>query len=107
MSDQALSLGRKCAFFLLAWVVTAVLMFPVTLYDSTLFPSGLWPMIGAGEEEVRHSWILKAGWLLYAGLLVGACVSRRKRTYFVIYAVFCVLLIVNIVGCRAMAGAVH
>jgi hypothetical protein len=105
--EQALSLGRKFAFFLLAWIATAILMFPVSLYNPVLFPIGLVPMVGASEEQVRHSWVLKVGWLLYAGLMAGACISRRKRTYFIIYAIFCLLLIVNIIGCRAMAGAIH
>lgn len=106
-SDDTIVLGRKIACIVVAWIVTAILMLPATLYDPSLFPAGLFPTAGADESEVRHSWRLKVGWLLYLILMLSACLTRRKRVFFNIYGFFCLILVLNIIGCRMIASGIH
>jgi hypothetical protein len=82
-----------------AWLATVVLTFPGIFYFQC-FPAGLFRLFGMRENDViGHSW-LAMGWLLYVVLTVAACLTRRKRAYFIVYTVLCVLLALNTIGCR-------
>ena len=78
----------------------AVLTFP-GIFLPTFFPAGFFRVFGYRENDVIGRSHLVIGWLAYVALTVGACLSRRKRTYFIIYTILCVLLAINVVGCRA------
>jgi hypothetical protein len=71
-ADKNIPLARKLGFIFVAWVVVAVLTFPIGMYDPVLFPAGLLPMLAAGEAEDRHSWAVKVGWLVYIALMSAA-----------------------------------
>lgn len=95
-----ISRNRKYNLLAIAWGAVAVLTFP-GIFFPTLFPAGLFRLFGIRENDVVGHSCLAIGWLVYVTLTVAACLSRRKRTYFVIYTALCVLLAMNVVGCRA------
>jgi len=95
-----ISRDRRYNLLLGAWAAVVVLTFPGVLFP-TLLPAGLFRILGIRENDVIGHSYLGIGWLVYAALTVGACLSRRRRTYFIIYAILCILLAINVVGCRA------
>ena len=96
-----ISPDRRYNLLCIPWILTAVVTFPGVLHP-LFFPAGLYRLFGIRETDAfEHGWWLLFGWLAYIGLTVAACFSRRKRTYFAVYAVLCVFLALNSVGCRA------
>ncbi len=91
---------RRCNLLSIPWAATAVLTLPGVLHPQFL-PAGLLIFFGmpANKALDHGSWLL-IGWLLYLMLTAAACLSRRKRKYFIVYSVLCVVLAVNTVGCR-------
>ena len=98
--EPEITRDRKYNLLALAWAAVAVLTFP-GIFIPTLFPAGLFRIFGIRESDAIGRSYLAIGWLVYVALTVAACLTRRKRTYFIIYTILCVLLVVNIVGCRA------
>jgi hypothetical protein len=92
--------NRRYSLLAIAWAAVAVLTFPGIFFPA-LFPAGLFRVFGVRENDVIGHSYLAFGWLAYVVLTVAACLSRRRRTYFIIYTILCVLLAINIVGCRA------
>jgi hypothetical protein len=84
----------------LAWLVVVVLTLPGILYP-IFFPAGLFRIFGVPENEATDHPGRVIGWVIYFGLTVATCLSRRKVVYFVLYAILCILLSLNVVGCRA------
>ena len=98
-SEQEIARKRRYSLLAVAWAAVAVLTFPGILFP-TLFPAGLFRVFGVRENDVIGHRYLAIGWLMYAGITMAACLSSRKRTYFIIYSILCLLLIINTVGCR-------
>jgi hypothetical protein len=40
------------------------------------------------------------GWIFYAFLTSRMALTRRKAMFFVFYLIFCVALILNVIGCK-------
>src|SRR5688572_6196195 len=97
-----ISPARKFDLLMLAWFATLVLTFPGLLMPY-LFPLGLY-RIFAGKESYTHQPWMSIGWLFYCIITVAACLSRRRRTYFILFTVLCIFLVLNIIGCRSMLG---
>jgi len=72
-----------------------VFMFP------QFFPAGLFRIFGVKETDTIDHSLVAIGWVVYVLLTVAACLVHRKRTYFIIYTILCILLALNIAGCRA------
>lgn len=98
--NPEISRDRRYNFLCLAWVATIVLTFPGILLP-WLFPAGLFRLFGMRETDVIGHWWFAIGWMVYVTFTVAACLTRRKRAYFIIYTILCILLALNIVGCRA------
>jgi hypothetical protein len=77
-----------------------VLTFPGILMPF-YFPAGFFRVFGVPETDAIGHSFLPVGWLVYLVLTVAACLSRRKRYYFIVYTILCLLLAINVVGCRA------
>jgi hypothetical protein len=105
-----ISLRRRIWFWIGAWgiaTVATVGLSPGLLLFAWLFPVGLLNFAPAGWDSSPPSdpsagvdSMIVLGWLLYIALtIVGLSQSRRTR-YFVIFGILCVLLALNVVGCR-------
>ena len=96
----------RLLLLLAAWcaaVAATVFTYPPLLKGAAFFPYGLmtvwvW-LFGLKPQQAPH---FLAGWFLYLVLSVSALVTRRRTLYFVVYALLCLLLAVNAVGCHMM-----
>jgi hypothetical protein len=68
-----------------------------------LFPYGLITFVisalGIRSQNAPH---VIFGWLLYLALTIAGLLTGKRITYFVIYGILCVLLILNVIGCHMM-----
>ena len=68
-----------------------------------LFPYGLITFVvsavGIKSQNAPH---VIFGWLLYLALTIAGLLTGKRLTYFVIYGILCVLLILNVIGCHMM-----
>jgi amino acid transporter len=97
-----LSFRFKWGFWYGAWAVTALCLLPGVLFFPA-FPAGLFEFFGVKQNAQSNSHLqFFIGWLPYVVLTIGAYLTKRKSTYFIIYAVFCILLVMNVIGCRAV-----
>jgi hypothetical protein len=98
--ESEITRDRRLNLLCIPWVAVIVLTFPGVFMFPQLFPVGLFRMFGMKvNDTIDHAWII-VGWLVYVVLTVAACLSRRKRVYFIIYTILCILLALNIAGCR-------
>jgi hypothetical protein len=105
---EAPKIGFRWRLLLLlaAWCAAAavtVLSYPPLLRDAVVFPYGLmtvwvW-LFDLKPQQAPHFLV---GWLVYLVLSVAALVTGRRVVYFVVYALLCLLLALNAVGCHMM-----
>lgn len=106
--EEAPDLRFRSRLWLLlaAWVAAAVATvfpYPPLLRYAFLFPYGLmtflvW-LVGWKAQQAPH---FLTGWVLYLVLTVSSLVTGKRLAYFVIYALLCVFLLLNAVGCHMM-----
>ena len=96
-----------------AWAGVALAILPN--YPSYIiafpgFPLGLIAALPHGEEKAVMAWMMVvpifAGWLPYVLLAWMMSRSRNRGRFVIIYIVFCLLLMVNVEGCRRTLEAV-
>jgi hypothetical protein len=106
----------KWAFYLAAWggvVVAVIVRKPDDLLTAPGFPVGLLGvlfLIGA-EQATVAVWFgglgaVVAGWFLYAFLSVTMMRTKKTWVFSMIYVGFCVLLALNLAGCRKIMETV-
>ncbi|MEK7781891.1 MAG: hypothetical protein AAB370_10375 [Verrucomicrobiota bacterium] len=100
-ANAEISFGRRFGFVVIAWVLTAVATYPGIMYPPA-FPAGLFVVFGMGETNPLRQWWIIIGWIVYFTLTFAALLSRRENRYFIIFALLCVLLLLNSAGCRVM-----
>ena len=101
MKDKKINRGLKYKLVCAAWLGTALLTFPAAVYGPHLLPLGLFRVFGASLRGPLAPWI-GVVWAMYAALTLAVCSARRKKSFFIIYTVLCVLLVLNVAGCRAL-----
>jgi len=82
-------------------------IFPVGLFTFVLTEQQGIKFFMAGSFGVFPSLV---GWVIYALLFICMWRTKRERTLFLLYAVFCVLLVLNIAGCNNLlksAAEIH
>jgi hypothetical protein len=87
---------------IVAGLAVAVLTFPGIIFLPASLPKlpvGLLRLFGFNENQVNPAWS-EAIWFVYIVLIVSACLTPRKRRYFIIYTILCIILALNVVGCR-------
>jgi hypothetical protein len=103
-----ISLWRRIGLWLVAWggaAIACAVPDPFVLLYAGAFPAGILAFLlpnGVWGNETTLG-LLGLGWVFYAGLTVGGLREKRSSKYFRFYAVLCVLLALNVAGCRALS----
>jgi hypothetical protein len=97
-----------------AWVVAVVAMVipdprdaPLGILFAWTFPLGIFRLIFSPDERFGEAFgvaILIGGWLFYGYLTILTLSQSRKGRFIIIYAVLCIILALNVVGCNKMAN---
>jgi hypothetical protein len=110
--DKA-SESERWRLWLIAWggvLLVTLVTGPAYVLAAPLFPIGLFVFLRGGEGKAIEGLMGGAwgiGWLLYAALSVVMFVVRKKEVFSVVYVIFCVLLILNLVGCQRLLLAAN
>jgi hypothetical protein len=103
--EQGYSPAVKVIFLCIAWGATIILTYPGIRGDPVCFPIGLpWLLAvavghhGLGRTVEELSMFL--GWLIYVILSAATFMTTRKAAYVTLYTILCVLLALNVAGCR-------
>jgi hypothetical protein len=107
----------KCGLYFAAWgvVVVATLAHkPADLLTAPEFPIGLLGVL-PGETMTVAAWfagpfVIGIGWIVYGVLTYIMKTTRKTGMFFLVYIVFCILLALNVVGCKAVlntVGGIH
>ncbi len=102
------SLPRKLGLLAVAWFLTCIASLIGTgilsMKPSEAIRNFIEAMLGF---PVAICWLVEIplfppaiGWVLYSSLTVAALATRRRMHYWVLYAILCVLLACNVVGCH-------
>lgn len=103
--------AHKWQLWLGAWCLVAIatlVMHPAHIVAVPFFPLGLLDWLPHGEQTAIEGWMIGAwsiGWMLYAFLSVAMFAAKRTGVFFIIYVIFCVLLLLNVVGCQRVMEA--
>lgn len=103
----------KWRLWFAAWgVVTLVsaVPHPTQLIFAPFFPVGFLALLPRGENDAIAGLLLIVpaiiGWCLYF-LLTGLLMQiRRINRFLLVYAIFCAVLVFNVVGCKKMLAGV-
>lgn len=70
-----------------------------------LFPIGLFIPFGLETRDTSSdaaALMAASGWLAYVVLTIMTSRARSRGAYFAIYGALCLLLILNVIGCRSV-----
>src|SRR5437773_10072413 len=120
---REISKSSRVILWFAAWgVALAATPIPVSIAIPGLFPCFvmyIWAFpIGTAAFAFPEHWnppdgvvvaSLVGGWLFYIALTVVGLYQKRRVRYFTVYAILCLLLILNVVGCNVnmMKGEWH
>ena len=104
------SMRRKVLYWILAWAAAGFLLVPPfalfasggisgLLFAIGMFPLGLLGLVIHPEAEIDTEILCSVGWLIYFSLTTFGLKQKRRVYYFVLYAVLCGLLALNVGGC--------
>ena len=103
---STLSFRLKWGLWYGAYLVAGLCISPGLIVFFWFLPAGLIEVFSPGSFKggtTDHtSRLLVLGWLPYVALTLAAYLTHRRNRFFIIYAVFCALLVFNVVGCRSM-----
>ena len=104
-TELKVSLRRKAWLWTAAWGVAMIATAtpycdPGLVFWTWLFPVGLVGVFYAASPPVGGLTVTVAGWLLYVVLTIVGLRQNRRSRYFLIYAILCALLVLNVVGCH-------
>lgn len=104
---QPVTIRAKCYLWFGAWAGVVLATFangPENIVYAPFFPAGLFAMFPGGTKTAIAAWMLFApiflGWAIYGVISILFFMSRRKAWIFFVYAIFCTLLVLNVIGCR-------
>lgn len=78
-------------------------LFPDFLMSFWAFPIGTAKFVFPAHEDPPpgvFTCSIVGGWIFYIALTIYGLSQRRRARYFVVYAILCLLLILNAVGCN-------
>jgi len=85
------------------------MLHPASLLSAPLFPVGLLIWLPNGEDKAVTGLMIGAwmiGWLFYLILTIFVFAAKRMSVFIIVYVIFCLSLILNIVGCEKTMEAV-
>jgi len=111
-SSDSISIATKWCLWLAAWgivVLVNLMLHPASILSAPLFPAGLVVWLPNGEDKavtglMTGAWMI--GWLFYLILTIFVFAAKRMRVFIIVYVIFCLLLILNVVGCEKTMEAV-
>jgi hypothetical protein len=117
-SNDSISTSTKWCFWLGAWGIVILASIAVTgtprcILATPMFPIGLLFWLPNGENKAIEGWMTGAwviGWLFYFLLSVVMFRIKKSGIFFIIYFIFCILLVFNVVGCQRViqvASGIH
>jgi peptidoglycan/LPS O-acetylase OafA/YrhL len=109
-----ISKSRRVLLWVAAWVIALIAtsipacigspgLFPYFVMSVWMFPIGTIAFAFPGLPNPPDGFsitCLVIGWLFYIALTVVGLSQRCRFRYYLVYAILCVLLIVNAVGCN-------
>jgi len=104
--EPEISLRARVVFCAVAWAIALILTLlfvlphPMAIVLLPFFPEGLFVFLPRRPAAV-------IGWATYLVLMIFLLRSRTSTRYFVLFGVLCVLLAVNIPGCKHIADNKH
>jgi hypothetical protein len=109
--SDPLSASIKLRFLLGAWgfvILICLATNPQSILAAPFFPIGLIACLPNGEEKaiagwMRGAWII--GWVVYALLFIAMFQIKKRGVFFLVFIIFCILLLLNISGCQRIAEA--
>jgi hypothetical protein len=111
--NELISTTSKARLWFVAWVgvaLASMIPYPSQLLLAPFFPVGLLALLPRGENKAITGWMLMypsvIGWCLYIFLSVILFRIRKKDAFLIFYIFFCVMLALNVVGCKKTLGAV-
>jgi hypothetical protein len=83
-----------------------LILHPVSLFVAGFFPLGLSAFFDSdlNSSDSFYGWLI-FGWSAYLGLCVVTLRQVQARKYLLVYSILCVLLVLNVVGCRVNKAA--
>ena len=113
-APQEISRRLRVRLWLFAWSVALVAtVIPVCISEPRFlpvyvicvwkFPLGIAALAFQGRQNLPDGVFIGSilgGWILYIALSVYGLSQRRRARYFVSYAILCLLLFLNAVGCN-------
>jgi hypothetical protein len=108
--DQPPNVSFQRRFWLLLAVWCVALIAAATAFPhasrpgyALLFPYGLITFVisavGMRSQDAPH---VIYGWLLYLALTLIGLLMRKRFAYVLLYAMLCVMLLLNVIGCHMM-----
>jgi hypothetical protein len=110
--NEFISRSEKWGYWFTAWggvVLIAFLLDPHYILTAPFFPIGLAALLPNGEGRAIRAWMsfgFIIGWALYILLSLAMFKTRKRNGFFVIYMIFCILLLLNLAGCYRTFSAV-
>jgi hypothetical protein len=106
-----ISKRARIKLWVAAWVVAAIataIPQPSVLLFAFLFPTGLVEFVPeklVPLDPPDSGYICLFGfYILYIGLTIIALLQSRRLWYFILYAVLCGILALNVAGCHTQIG---
>ncbi|SRR6266478_1048046 len=105
--DEGISRCSKWLLWLLPWCVIVPVMgihnvpaapyFPIGMFTFFLSPENGITLFMIGGMGIFPSLV---GWMIYILLSARIALTSRRIPFFAFYSIFCILLILNVIGCK-------
>ena len=109
--DDPMPARDKWRLWLGAWGLVAVatlVINPSYILAAPFFPIGLLVWLPNGEQKAITGWMIGGwviGWIFYGLLSVIMFKTKRSGVFFILFAIFFALLVLNVVGCQRVMHA--
>ena len=100
--QNELDLRQRCSIWAATWVGAGVLTLPIWRFAFpafALFPACLCFTFGFAPAQGAAFWVLALPYVFYGLLTLTALGTRRRSVFWVLEAVLCTFLVLNVVGC--------
>lgn len=110
--EEPISSRSKWLLLIGAWVLVvcvSMVPYPSQILLAPFFPAGLMALLPHGDEKAIAAWMRAfpciVGWVFYVFVSIGLIRAKRKSDFVLSYGLLCVVLAMNVVGCKKVLGA--